>query len=136
MVGERGFEPPTPWSRTRCSTRLSHSPTDDAEARTSARKVDYTRALMLPELVTESWPVDAHGGRHVRSASAAAQADSNNVGHHAFDGADRSHFQAAAPPGADGDQRLGRAHHEVGHQRDHSRPDHRRISAHKEEGDN
>src|ERR1700675_1683401 len=28
MVGERGFEPPTPWSRTRCSTRLSHSPTN------------------------------------------------------------------------------------------------------------
>jgi hypothetical protein len=28
MVGERGFEPPTPWSRTRCSTRLSHSPID------------------------------------------------------------------------------------------------------------
>src|SRR5271163_360441 len=27
LVGERGFEPPTPWSRTRCSTRLSHSPT-------------------------------------------------------------------------------------------------------------
>src|SRR5271165_5264067 len=26
LVGERGFEPPTPWSRTRCSTRLSHSP--------------------------------------------------------------------------------------------------------------
>src|SRR5208337_2954923 len=30
MVGERGFEPPTPWSRTRCSTRLSHSPTGAA----------------------------------------------------------------------------------------------------------
>ncbi len=29
MVGERGFEPPTPWSRTRCSTRLSHSPNLD-----------------------------------------------------------------------------------------------------------
>src|SRR6266568_8528888 len=28
LVGERGFEPPTHWSRTRCSTRLSHSPTD------------------------------------------------------------------------------------------------------------
>ena len=27
MVGETGFEPATPWSRTRCSTRLSHSPT-------------------------------------------------------------------------------------------------------------
>src|SRR5208283_1302648 len=30
LVGERGFEPPTPWSRTRCSTRLSHSPTGAA----------------------------------------------------------------------------------------------------------
>src|SRR5678815_4646435 len=29
MVGARGFEPPTPWSRTRCSTRLSHAPTED-----------------------------------------------------------------------------------------------------------
>jgi hypothetical protein len=37
MVGERGFEPPTPWSRTRCSTRLSHSPTD-AEAPKNCRR--------------------------------------------------------------------------------------------------
>ncbi len=38
LVGERGFEPPTPWSRTRCSTRLSHSPTlrDSAKGRTRA----------------------------------------------------------------------------------------------------
>src|SRR5512137_2562414 len=28
MVGETGFEPATPWSRTKCSTRLSHSPTE------------------------------------------------------------------------------------------------------------
>ncbi len=27
MVGKRGFEPPTPASRTLCSTRLSHFPT-------------------------------------------------------------------------------------------------------------
>ncbi len=27
MVGERGFEPPAPASRTQCSTRLSYSPT-------------------------------------------------------------------------------------------------------------
>ena len=27
LVGARGFEHPTPWSRTRCSTRLSHAPT-------------------------------------------------------------------------------------------------------------
>src|SRR5215831_15914433 len=32
MVGARGFEPPTPWSRTRCSTRLSHAPTCSAAA--------------------------------------------------------------------------------------------------------
>lgn len=31
MVGKRGFEPPTPASRTQCSTRLSHSPTDQNE---------------------------------------------------------------------------------------------------------
>src|SRR5262249_35324670 len=27
LVGARGFEPPTPRSRTECSTRLSHAPT-------------------------------------------------------------------------------------------------------------
>src|SRR5258708_17582007 len=37
MVGERGFEPPTPWSRTRCSTRLSHSPTVRGAAGTAGR---------------------------------------------------------------------------------------------------
>ena len=37
MVGERGFEPPTPWSRTRCSTRLSHSPTWAARGRNCYR---------------------------------------------------------------------------------------------------
>src|SRR5436190_16058771 len=25
-VGARGFEPPTPWSRTRCATRLCYAP--------------------------------------------------------------------------------------------------------------
>ena len=30
LVGERGFEPPTPWSRTRCSTRLSHLPASNS----------------------------------------------------------------------------------------------------------
>ena len=29
MVGTRGFEPPTPASRTLCSTRLSHVPTSN-----------------------------------------------------------------------------------------------------------
>ena len=35
LVGERGFEPPTPWSRTRCSTRLSHSPNTIYQLRTN-----------------------------------------------------------------------------------------------------
>ena len=26
LVGARGFEPPTPWSRTRCATRLRYAP--------------------------------------------------------------------------------------------------------------
>ena len=26
MVGKTGFEPATPWSQTRCSTKLSHFP--------------------------------------------------------------------------------------------------------------
>lgn len=26
VVGARGFEPPTPWSRTRCATRLRYAP--------------------------------------------------------------------------------------------------------------
>src|SRR5690349_3048251 len=30
VVGARGFEPPTPRSRTECSTRLSHAPTADS----------------------------------------------------------------------------------------------------------
>src|SRR5580698_3733788 len=44
LVGERGFEPPTPWSRTRCSTRLSHSPTTLEAAPRQAT----TRILCFP----------------------------------------------------------------------------------------
>src|SRR5580658_3951510 len=47
MVGERGFEPPTPWSRTRCSTRLSHSPT---VTRATTRKAIHPRDLLLDGL--------------------------------------------------------------------------------------
>src|SRR4051812_27090638 len=41
LVGERGFEPPTPWSRTRCSTRLSHSPTVCGRGRTLRRRIRF-----------------------------------------------------------------------------------------------
>src|SRR5579859_1033967 len=50
MVGERGFEPPTPWSRTRCSTRLSHSPTlcGGAERASELPHPDYNIRLSRP----------------------------------------------------------------------------------------
>src|ERR1700734_1526722 len=74
MVGERGFEPPTPWSRTRCSTRLSHSPTLCASAkkfwrlyRTAAHSCDYNIAFeaddgrqfppLSPALCSKTFPV-------------------------------------------------------------------------------
>ncbi len=45
MVGARGFEPPTPWSQTRCATRLRYAPTrpDYKEAR---RKCKGFRTVM------------------------------------------------------------------------------------------
>ena len=30
VVGEKGFEPSTPWSQTRCATRLRYSPNSKA----------------------------------------------------------------------------------------------------------
>src|SRR5207253_2102271 len=49
LVGERGFEPPTPWSRTRCSTRLSHSPTrwDARKVRGLAREPALSRVCII-----------------------------------------------------------------------------------------
>jgi len=40
MVGMTGFEPATPWSRTRCSTRLSHIPMERAIVPTAYRAVN------------------------------------------------------------------------------------------------
>src|SRR5271169_449475 len=47
MVGETGFEPATPWSRTRCSTRLSHSPT----LRENCQLKEASRACGAPRLL-------------------------------------------------------------------------------------
>src|SRR5437588_11728854 len=38
LVGARGFEPPTPWSRTRCATRLRYAPTLNRKIAPSRRK--------------------------------------------------------------------------------------------------
>ena len=52
MVGERGFEPPTPWSRTRCSTRLSHSPTFGGRVGSRVMKVYAVPDLTATSLCT------------------------------------------------------------------------------------
>lgn len=62
-----------------------------------------------------------------------ADADADGVGDDAFDGADGGHFQAAGPPGADGDQGLGGADGEVGGERDNGRNDNSRQARHEEE---
>ena len=51
MVGVRGFEPPTPASRTQCSTRLSHTPTVGAGLAASPRSEDaaYSHAFETPQ---------------------------------------------------------------------------------------
>src|SRR6266545_4584643 len=49
MVGARGFEPPTPWSRTRCSTRLSHAPTGPL------RPLRLALPRLVPGIPTHQW---------------------------------------------------------------------------------
>ena len=48
-VGARGFEPPTPRSRTECSTRLSHAPTGELLSDLLATQ-DVTRSEKLSYL--------------------------------------------------------------------------------------
>src|ERR1700746_1051962 len=61
LVGERGFEPPTPWSRTRCSTRLSHSP-NMLPPRTRVRLVTRWAHGCALASVAESTGLEAGGG--------------------------------------------------------------------------
>ena len=56
MVGETGFEPATPWSRTKCSTRLSHSPMCNALTVYDFGPVRVRR--MYPTRPAESTPQD------------------------------------------------------------------------------
>src|SRR2546423_15070336 len=57
LVGERGFEPPTPWSRTRCSTRLSHSPTvlEGDERKTAPGAA--IRDFVCTQIITKRCPI-------------------------------------------------------------------------------
>src|SRR5260221_14398580 len=57
MVGERGFEPPAPTSRTWCSTRLSYSPAAKKE-----RRYSHGSAVPQPSLLhVEAAPARANG---------------------------------------------------------------------------
>src|SRR5437763_7989539 len=71
LVGERGFQPPTPWSRTRCSTRLSHSPTKGrriAAEKCAIQSFQYSSKLGVPESLRDPFitidiccsPTDLH----------------------------------------------------------------------------
>ena len=61
MVGARGFEPPTPWSRTRCATRLRYAPNNGlgewlvfVDKRNSGKRLELpnplTNLLILAEV--------------------------------------------------------------------------------------
>ena len=58
MVGVQGFEPWTPWSQTRCATRLRYTPNNlveirGFEPRTQACKASVFPTIPYPRL---SWP--------------------------------------------------------------------------------
>jgi hypothetical protein len=44
MVGKTGFEPATPWSQTRCSTKLSHFPFFPVSPKRS--QIDWTNSIV------------------------------------------------------------------------------------------
>ena len=69
MVGARGFEPPTPWSRTRCSTRLSHAPTmrpANSDAWCQCRRPSGVCQLAAARLTNDQQPGDPRW-RHRKS---------------------------------------------------------------------
>ena len=51
MVGARGFEPPTPWSRTRCATRLRYAPNLLPRATQDAK--GHALRCIVPEAAAE-----------------------------------------------------------------------------------
>ena len=55
MVGVRGFEPPTPSSRTRCATRLRYTPTLAGRARRSGVRLIATRSPAGKGFAALSW---------------------------------------------------------------------------------
>ena len=48
MVGKTGFEPATPWSQTRCTTKLCYFPLDGAPDRNWTRNPLFRRQVLYP----------------------------------------------------------------------------------------
>jgi hypothetical protein len=79
LVGARGFEPPTPWSRTRCATRLRYAPT----------LVGMRSALKRPAQIAELTRDELHerqiSGRrhpcHVNYSAAILRLSRGRLGH-------------------------------------------------------
>ena len=78
LVGERGFEPPTPWSRTRCSTRLSHSPNLGCRSVSLGRGLAHLPLDCALTSVAESRLTRGHALMLSGSASKALKRNQNN----------------------------------------------------------
>ena len=48
MVGKTGFEPATPWSQTKCSTKLSHFPISGAPDRSRTHNLLIRSQTIYP----------------------------------------------------------------------------------------
>ena len=48
MVGKTGFEPATPWSQTRCSTKLNYFPRNGAPSRSWTRNLLIRSQMLYP----------------------------------------------------------------------------------------
>jgi hypothetical protein len=78
LVGERGFEPPTPWSRTRCSTRLSHSPTAPRKAARGTKGA--CSPLIRYEIITRfSTALDMAAGAGLRASRNISQRETESL---------------------------------------------------------
>jgi integrase len=70
LVGETGFEPATPWSRTKCSTRLSHSPINSGARCCRALRCRPVQRGNAASILRQGVGQQKTGGRSIGSAGA------------------------------------------------------------------
>ena len=92
MVGKTGFEPATPWSQTRCSTKLSHFPFYGAPKRSRTPNLLIRSQTLYPiELwALLSWCLgpesNRHGCHHPQDFKSCASTSSATQAFHLFQG--------------------------------------------------